>query len=359
MIARVVAVARKPEREPRRSGEQLLETAMEQISMRRLARASALIVTAAGVALGASLEAREVKLGHLAPTADPRHGVLTGFAEAIADRTDGEITVAVFPDSTLGGEREMFEQAQAGVTELALVGAIASNFYPRWSIFDMPFLWESQEHVLAFARSELAKEWAADMAEQLGVEMLAFFDRNPRILTTRNRPVHSIDDLRGMKVRVPDIATFMDTWRGLGVEPVPMPAADFYMGLRLGTIDGMENPVEVMYHWKIYEVADYLSLTNHMRNGFFLIASKQFMDSLTEEQREIVREEAINAQQLFAERNREGADSLYDLLRQEGMVIIEDPDISGFVEAAREVHEKYMDRFGREAYEAALALGKN
>lgn len=333
---------------------------MERFSIRQLAGAGAMIATVAGLVLGApSLKAQEAKLGHLAPTGDPRHEVLTRFGEAIEERTDGAVTVAVFPDSTLGGERELFEQAQAGVTELALVGGIAGNFYPRWSIFDMPFLWESQEHVLEFAQSDLVQEWAEDMAEELGVEMLTFFDRNPRILTTRDRPVHSIEDLQGMKVRVPDIAVFVDAWRAFGVEPVPMPAADFYMGLRLGTIDGMENPVEVMYHWKIYEVADYLSLTNHMRSGFFLIASQQFMDGLTDEQREVIREEAVNAQQLFAQRNREGADELYDLLREEGMTIIEDPDISGFVEASREVHEKYMERFGREAYELALKLAED
>ena len=320
--------------------------------------AAAGILIAGSLVLSSTAAAIEAKLGHLGPTADPRHEVLTEMGQAIEERTGGEVTVAVFPDSTLGGERELFEQAQAGVTELALVGGIASNFYPRWSIFDMPFLWESQQHLLSFAQSDLVKEWAADMAEQLGVEMLAFFDRNPRILVS-TRPVHSVEDLEGMKVRVPDIATFMDTWRALGVEPVPMPAADFYMGLRLGTIDGMENPVEVMYHWKIYEVADYLSLTEHMRNGFFLIASSQFMEGLSEEQRQIIREEAIAAQQRFAEHNRRGAEELFDLLREEGMTIIEDPDISGFVERAQSVHEIYMDRFGREAYELAKSLAIN
>jgi TRAP-type transport system periplasmic protein len=317
----------------------------------------AVVALVAAAAVGGAA-AQEAKLGHLAPTDDPRHEVLLNFAERVEERTGGEVRIEVFPDSTLGSEREMFEQAQIGVTELALVGGIASNFYPAWAIFDMPFLWESQEHLLAFARSDRVKEWAAEMAEELGVEMLAFFDRNPRILTTRDRPVRSIEDLRGMKIRVPDIATFMDTWRAFGVEPVPMPAADFYMGLRLGTIDGMENPVEVMYHWKIHEVADYLTLTDHMRNGFFFIASRQFMDTLTPEQQEVLREAALEAQEEFAEHNRRGAETLYDLLREEGVTIIEDPDISGFVEAAQEVHERYMDRFGREAYEEALALAE-
>jgi TRAP-type transport system periplasmic protein len=328
-------------------------------------RLRSLIGTAAAVALAASLllpvtgaDAREAKLGHLAPTGDPRHEALTLFADIVEEQTEGEITVVIFPDSTLGSEREMFEQVQAGVTELALVSAIVGNFYPAWAIVDMPFLWKSQEHLMEFMNSPRAREWSDDMGEQLGVEMLAFLDRNPRILSTRDRPVHSIDDLQGMKVRVPDIATFMDTWRAFGVEPTPMPAADFYMALRLGTIDAMENPVEVMYHWNIHEVADYLSLTEHMRSGFFFIASQQFMDSLTEEQREIVRAAALEAQALLAQRNRDGAESLLDDLRAEGMEIIEDPDISGFLAASEQVHEQYMDRFGREAYEEAVALGE-
>lgn len=334
---------------------------MRRFSVRQLVgTVASLAVAGALVTTAGSLEAQEVKLGHLAPTADPRHEVLSTFAEAIEERTGGEITIAIFPDSTLGSERELFEQAQAGITELALVGnGIVGNFDPRWAIFDMPFLWESQEHLLSFAQSDLVKEWGQDMAETLGVDVLTFFDRNPRILTTTNQPVTSIEDLSGMKVRVPDISTYMDTWRAFGVEPVPMPASDFYMGLRLGTIDAMENPAEVMYHWKIYEVADYLSLTNHMRSGFLLIASKSFMDGLTEEQREIVREEAVSAQQVFAQRNREGEEELYDLLRAEGMTIIEDVDTSGFVEASRAVHDKYMERFGREAYEFAVGLGNN
>jgi TRAP-type transport system periplasmic protein len=323
-------------------------------------RTMAAAALAAMMALpGASALALEAKLGHLAPTEDPRHEALQLFADRVAERTNGEITVTVFPNSTLGSERELVEQAQAGVTEFALVGSIVSNFYPKWTIIDMPFLWEDSEHLAAFIDSETAQQWASDMSEQLGFEMLAFFERNPRILTTRATPVSSIEDLRGLKVRVPDVKVYTDTWRAFGVEPVPMPAADFYMGLRLGMIDGMENPVEVMYHWKIYEVADYLSLTNHMRNGFFLIASSQFMDRLTDEQRAIIREEAIAAQERFAEHNRRGEQELFDLLREEGMTIIEDPDISGFVERAQSVHEIYMDRFGREAYELAQSLANN
>ena len=159
-----------------------------------------------------------------------------------------------------------------------------------------------------------------------------------------------------MKVRVPNINVYTDTWRAFGVEPVPMPASDFYLALRLGTIEGMENPVEVMYHWKIHEVSKYLSKTEHMRSGFYLIASKRFMDSLTDEQRAVVEEAAMAAQAALAEKNAEGAASLYGELQEAGMTIVEDMDIESFRARAQPVHETYMDQFGREDYDAAVGM---
>ena len=299
----------------------------------------------------------EAKLGHLAPTGDPRHEVMTAFAEAVEEGTDGEVTVEVFPDSTLGGERELFEQVQAGITEFALVGSVVANFYPAWSIIDMPFLWRDRDHLMNFVRSEHAQQWSDEMAEDLGVEMLAFLERNPRILTSTTKPVRSVDDLQGMKVRVPNVNVYTDTWRAFGVEPVPMPASDFYLALRLGTIEGMENPVEVMYHWKIHEVSEYLMPTEHMRSGFFLIASSSFMEGLAPEHQEAIREAAMEAQAMLAEKNAEGAASLYEQLESEGMTIVRDIDIESFRERADEVHELYMDQFGREAYDAAVKMG--
>ncbi|MEM8663679.1 MAG: TRAP transporter substrate-binding protein [Pseudomonadota bacterium] len=316
------------------------------------------LLAAGGVANPGDAMAAEAKLGHLAPTGDPRHQVLTDFAAAIAEGTGDEITVDVFPDSTLGKERELFEQVQAGITEFALVGSVVANFYPQWSIIDMPFMWQDREHLVAFTNSDFAKDWSADMADTLGVEMLAFLERNPRILTSSKQPVRSVEDLAGMKVRVPNVNVYTDTWRAFGVEPVPMPASDFYLALRLGTIEGMENPVEVMYHWKIHEVSEYLMPTEHMRSGFFLIASKRFMDSLTDEQRGVVREAALKAQAAMAEANAQGAESLYGKLEEEGMTIVRDIDVESFRARAEPVHEEYMDQFGREAYDAARAMAQ-
>ena len=260
------------------------------------------------------------------------------------------MTVKIYPSATLGKDREVFEQLQGGLCELALNGGVVTNFYKRFSIINMPYLWKDQAAIREFLAGDIGKDWIGDMANKSKVRILAFYDRNPRILTTKPRAIHKVEDLKGLKVRVPRIDTYLDTWRAFGVQPVPMPSSEFYMGLKLGTIDGMENPIEVMYHWKIYEVSKYLSNTNHMRAVLYLTASQKFLDSLTPEQRTVIQDAAIESAKLHTAKTDKAATELVGKLKEEGMEIV-DPDLSGFKAAAQKVHEKYMDTFGKDVYE--------
>ena len=309
-----------------------------------------------GGILSAQAEAREISLAHLAPIADPRHETLVDFADMVEEGTNGEITVKIFPNSTLGKDREVFEQLQGGLTELALNGEIVSNFYPKWSIINLPYFWRDQEHLDAFMTSDIAQGWVDDMAEQTDVQTLAFLNRNPRILSTKETEVNAVEDIQNLKIRVPRIDIYMDTWRAFGVQPTPLSSSEFFLALRTGTVDGMENPIEVMYDWKIYEVADYLSMTNHMQTRLFLNASTQFLDSLSDEHRQVVIDAAQKAEQMHAEKMANISGEYVGKLREQGMTIVEDPDLSGFKARAEEVHQKYMDVIGSDVYEAAKAM---
>ena len=297
-----------------------------------------------------SANAREIKLAHLAPTNDPRHASLTQFANLIEKKTNGSITVKIFPSSTLGKDREIFEQLQSGVTELALNGGIVTNFYKKWSIINMPYLWRDQAAIREFLAGPTGKSWIDEMESKTGVRVLAFYDRNPRILTTKPKAINKVEDLKGLKIRVPRIDSFLDTWRAFGVQPVPMSSSEFYMGLKLGTIDGMENPIEVMYHWKIYEVSKYLSQTNHMRAVLYLTASKKFLDSLSPAERKVIQEAADESALMHTQKTDKDARELVGKLTEKGMIITE-PDLTGFKARANKVHEKYMDTFGKDVYD--------
>lgn len=288
-----------------------------------------------------------IKLGHLAPTNDPRHEALEHFAAIVAERTGGEVEIVLYPDSTLGSERELFEQVSSGITEMALIGGIVSNFYPQFAIVDMPYLWETQDELQRFLSSSIANEWRQEMIQQSNVGIAGFFDRNPRVLVTRNTPVHSMADLAGLKIRVPEIRSALDTWRAFGVQPTPMPASEFYQGLNLGVIDGMENPVEVHANWSIYEVANYLSVTEHQRAILYLIYNDAVLNSLSDENRQIVLEAAAEATEMHNEMIREMEQEMYTILEERGMTIVQ-PDRTEFIEASRSVWETYAPEFGED-----------
>ncbi|MEF2552969.1 TRAP transporter substrate-binding protein [Aurantimonas sp. A2-1-M11] len=306
--------------------------------------------------LSAQTEAREISLAHLAPINDPRHETLVEFAEQVKDETDGEITIKIFPNSTLGKDREVFEQLQGGLTELALNGEIVSNFYPKWSIINLPYFWRDQDHLNTFLSSDTAQGWVGDMAEQTDVRTLAFLNRNPRILATKETEVNSVEDIQDLKIRVPRIDIYMDTWRAFGVQPTPLSSSEFFLALKTGTVDGMENPIEVMHDWKIYEVAKNLSLTEHMQTRLFLNASTKFLDSLSEEHRKVIVDAAVDAERRHAEKMSQMSGEYVELLREQGMTIVEDPDVSGFKERADEVHEAYRDVIGNDVFEAAKSM---
>ena len=189
-------------------------------------------------------------------------------------------------------------------------------------------------------------------AKEVNVQIIGLFARNPRILVTRNAPVTKVEDLKGLKIRVPTNEVYMETWKAFGVQPTPMATSEFILALKTGTVDGMENPIELMYTWKIYEIAKHLSYTKHMQTRLFFTASKKFMDALPADQRKIIVEEAQKAQQRQYERVIGSELEMEKLLIEKGMIIQKNPDLSGFKAKAKQVHDKYADVIGRDVYEA-------
>ena len=295
--------------------------------------------------------ALEIRVGHNAPTNDPRHQSLQDFAQRVALLSEGDMNVKVFPANTIGKDHERLELMQAGLLEMSLTGEILSNFDRRWSIISMPYLWEDQAHLRRFLNSEIAQQWKQDTARAYGLVLLGFLQRSPRVLTTKEAKVEKIQDLAGLKIRVPQIPVYVDTWRAFGVVPTPMPSSDFYAALEKGRIDGMENPLEVMSAWRIHEVSRHISLTDHMLTSLVLVASKTFVDSLTPEQQQILGQAAKETEALHAQRMQDLKEVLLRNLSARGMDIVEAPDTEALRQAALSVHQKYMSAFGRAAYD--------
>lgn len=309
------------------------------------------------VGLAAKPKTINLKVGHVAATTDERHDSLVKFAELVEGKTDGRIKVTIYPNSSLGSEREMFEQIQAGVLEVALVGSIVQNFVEEFTCMGLPFFRNSFEHMEKVVMGPVGEEWREELREKFSVELLALFRRNPRILVNSKKPVTKMEDLAGMKVRVPELPMSMKAWRAFGVQPTPMPTSEFYMALRLGVIDAMENPVEVMYNFNIDEVAKYISKTEHERNSYVFICSDKFMKSLSRADQKAVREAVAETQQYYEGLMEDLADFCYAELEKKGMIISE-VDRSGFIEASKAVHDDYKALVGEKTFNKMVELGK-
>lgn len=301
-------------------------------------------------------EALEIRLGHNAPVTDPRHQAMEDFSERVHALSNGEMSVKIFPRNTIGQDRERLEMMQAGLLEMSLTGEILANFDSRWSVISMPYIWSDQTHLRRFLESDVVADWKSETSNDTGLLVLGFIERTPRILTTREKPVSAMKDLQGLRIRVPRIKAYMDTWRAFGVEPTPMPSSDFYLALQDGRIDGMENPLEVMSSWRIHDVSKYISFTNHMLTSLFLVASTKFMDELTPAQRAVLVEAASDAERSHRARMQDLIDIFTRNLEEKGMVLIRDPDLTAFREAAVSIHEQYMNAFGRNVYERIRSM---
>jgi tripartite ATP-independent transporter DctP family solute receptor len=177
------------------------------------------------------------------------------------------------------------------------------------------------------------------------MKVLAYWENGFRCLTNSVEPVTSPEDMVGLKLRTPENPIILATMKALGANPSPLPWPEVYMALQQKAFDGQENPIPIIYVHKIYEVQKYLSITNHVYEPMPVVINKDFWDSLTTEQQEIIENAALESQSYNRQMIKEQTDDMLVKLEQEGMVISY-PDLKPFQEATKNVREQFVDQFG-------------
>lgn len=302
--------------------------------------------TLVGILIGAASAAEyTIRVGH---TGAPDHHYQYGcefFAEKVAEKTNGRVEILIFPADQLGGQRQETEGCQIGTHDMVLTSTmILSNFEPSIGVFDMPFLFTSPEHAYAVGDSEITEEVSAKF-EKIGLKILAYWENGFRYITNSKRPITKPEDLKGLKIRVPESPVFLETFKALGAAPTPMAFGEVFSALQLGTVDGQENPAAHVIHNAFHEVQDYISLTGHFYTFEPLVMSKNLYDSLPADIQQAIVEAAIEAaayeRQLSQDFDKECLEKIAEL----GMEISE-VDKAAFQKAVEPVYDKYKDKFG-------------
>ena len=295
-----------------------------------------------------------VKYGHVGPPVHGQHKGALAFAKFVAEKTNGEIEVQVFPLGQLGGERSMAEQVQAGTLHMAAVTtAVLSNFIPQLAVFDLPFIYPDRETAYKALADKEVQERFFKLCEPKGFVAIGYTENEFRDITNSKRPIRKPEDLKGLKIRLMESPVYLDTFRTLGANPVPLPFPEIYNALQQKVIDGQDNPLYTSVLMKFIEVNKYATLTQHICTECYTIVTKSLWDSLKPDQQKIFREAAEVQIKVNREENAKDLQGGLDKAKAAGVEIITltAGEREAFKKAVKPVYDKYRDVIGAELYE--------
>ncbi len=297
-----------------------------------------------------------LKLGHIQSENDLWHKGALKFKEEVESLSDGSMTVEIYPNSTLGGDRDMAEGMQMGTIDFALIAGVLSNFEPSIQLLELPYLLENEEEYNKVIHGEVGQEIADRVLESSNIRILNWWDRGPRHITA-SKPIETIKDLKGLKIRIPEIKAMEDTWNAMGAAPTTMAWNEVYTGLEQGTIEAQENPIPFIFGGRIHEVQKYLSLTAHKYEYVTLAMSEKKFSKLTSEQQEIIQQAADAATEYENNMVKEETGKILEAMKEEGIQVVE-PNVTEFAEAAKAAHENFAKKVDIDLYNKILEAKK-
>lgn len=278
----------------------------------------------------AAAQQKVLRFGHVYETLHPTHKASVAAAEHMAKCTENAVRVSIFPASQLGSENALNEQIRFGGVDIILTGQLfASTAYKPLAVGGAPFIFRDRGHALAYRTSPVFRELMAEYNKATGQHMLAagYFGA---FNVSSNRPIRTPDDMKGLKVRVPNTPMYMSFPKAAGANPTPIAFAEVYLALQQGVVEASINPLSVTYAFKYYEVQRYVNLTNHLVEYAIMIYSDNAWKSLDPVQRKCAQAMADLYGDLSTKEIVQQEDNLRQEMTHKKMIQFIDPDKEAF-----------------------------
>ncbi|WP_119157772.1 TRAP transporter substrate-binding protein [Caldimonas tepidiphila] len=318
----------------------------------------------ATAALAQDIKERTIKFAFQNNKGHPQEMGAQKFAELVAQKSGDKIKVRLFPGGTLGGDLQTVSALQGGAVEMTVLNAgILSAQAKEFAIFDFPFLFNTPQEADAIVDGPFGKSLLSKLTDK-NIVGLGYWDLGFRNLTNSKRPIHKVEDIAGLKVRVIQSPIYIDLFNALGANATPMPFPEVYPAMESKAIDGHENPVTVIRSAKIYEVQKHLALTRHIYNPQAVIVSKKLWDQLSAGEKKIFTEAAAEATKYQRQVSRAQADEALAEVKKAGMQVTELPpaEIQRLREKVKPVIDKHTLAVGeatvKEVYDELAKLRK-
>lgn len=311
------------------------------MKLRSVARALLFLGLAATATCGHA--GNTFRFGYETSQTDSQHIAAKKFNEILKEKTQGEITLKLFPDSTLGNAQAMISGVRGGTIDMEMSGS--NNFTglaPVINLLDIPFLFRDTAHAHKVLDGKVGDELLKAL-EPLGLKGLAYWENGWRDVTNSKGPIKTPADLKGLKIRTNNSAMNIAAFKIFGANPIPMPFAEVYTALETRTIDAQEHPINVVWSAKFYEVQKYLTLTHHAYSPLILVMNKKKFDALTPELQQTLVSAAKEAGNYQRQLVAEDQQKILAGMQADGVEIITDPDREAFRNAlGDQVRDMYL-----------------
>ena len=277
------------------------------------------------------------KLGHSGSQEWQGNLWAKNFADALAQKVS-DFKVEIYPNAQLGQDPALAQAVKLGTLDITVNGPMLQQYVPSLAVMDLPFLYRTLADAHKWQDGSVGAKIKAD-CDSAGFHFLGWIDIGMRSVTNNRRPIETVADFKGLKIRVPPGKIFVNTFQALGASVQSINFGELYTALQQGVVDGQENPPTTIRVQKFYEVQKYLSLTRHIASFAFAVMNKSVFDK----QPENIRQALDGAGKTATEKGRaflvKDEDASLDFLRKQGVMVNEPKDIAGFRNATRPVIE--------------------
>jgi len=301
------------------------------INRRHFVGGAAMAIGAAALSSKAIAAQFNYKLGHSTPADHPFNKRLVEASKEVLDQTNGKLNIQIFPNSQLGGDNDLLSQVRSGAIQFFPgAGLILASVLPVTGVDGMGFAFPSYSQIWPAMDGELGAYVRKQIAGKTNLVPLdTMWDLGYRQITNSVRPITNAADLQGLKLRVPGAPPLVSMFQALGVSPVSMQYGEIYTALQTKVVDGQENPLSQIDSGKFYEVQKYLSLTNHVWDGFWIVANGDAWKRLPEDMQAVVNK-VFSAKALLQRADLVTLNSgLVDKLKSKGLTV-NTPDTASF-----------------------------
>jgi TRAP-type transport system periplasmic protein len=280
----------------------------------------------------------------------------TKFKELVESKSNGRVSVQIFPNGQLGDQKNYIAQMQAGNIQAGEISTpLLSPLSGGFAVFDLPYIAKDMDHEIAVLQNGLGDKLSKDLENKAGLKIISWLVRSPRSVYSSKGPINTADDFKGLKIRVMQSPIMVKTMELLGAQPVAISANERYMALQTKVVDAAENSVPLIITQKEYEVTKFVSLTEHFITPNVMAMDAKFFNKLPADLQKIVVESGKEAGDYEVKVEKQQLSDAIKALEDKDMKVNAVTDKSSFREKVQPIYNEYQDQVGKDIMDAFLS----